>query len=197
MSGQKQFDEEAALEAAMLAFWQNGFDGTSLKELESVTGLNKSSLYNAYGNKEMLYLTCLERFSQRHGGDLLRLLDEGDFRTSVRSFFDALIARQRNEAVPPGCMATMAALENGGALDTEGSIAPVQEAVEAGLETMNATFKARCDKAVETGELPVGTDTQALASMLLAMSRGIAVIGRGHSDIQMARQAVVGMLALI
>ena len=55
MSGIKQFDEARALDGAMNVFWQNGFSATSYPELMEATGLNKSSLYNAFGDKQALY----------------------------------------------------------------------------------------------------------------------------------------------
>ncbi|MEM8645620.1 MAG: helix-turn-helix domain-containing protein, partial [Pseudomonadota bacterium] len=64
MSGRKQFNEDEALEAAMRAFWQRGYEATSLSDLEAATGLNKSSLYNAFESKEALFVRCLERYSE-------------------------------------------------------------------------------------------------------------------------------------
>ena len=64
MAGMKQFDENRALDGAMKVFWQNGFIATSYPELMEATGLNKSSLYNAFGDKQALYRRCLERFAE-------------------------------------------------------------------------------------------------------------------------------------
>lgn len=189
MSGRKQFDENKVLDAAMDAFWRHGFEATSLSDLEQVTGLNKSSLYNAYGSKEELYARCLERFSGRYGRGMIAELEKLDFRSGVEAFFTALMNRFEDEDVPKGCMATMAAMELGG----DGS--DLAHRVESGLEAMRNAFRQSCTRAVEAGELPQDTDCEAVAAMLLAMTRGVAVLDRGHSDPEVVRDAVRGMMA--
>ena len=56
----RSFDKDNALEKAMLIFWKNGYPGTSLTELTNVMGINKSSLYAAFGNKEGLFNQAIE-----------------------------------------------------------------------------------------------------------------------------------------
>ena len=59
----REFDEEAALEAAMDAFWQKGYEATSLAELCSCTGLHKGSLYQAFGDKHQLFMRALIHYA--------------------------------------------------------------------------------------------------------------------------------------
>lgn len=189
MSGRKQFDEASAIDAAMTAFWSEGFEATSVHDLERATGLNKSSLYNAYGSKEQLFARCMERFSELYGMRLQGELDHPDFATAVDGFFGRLVERLEDDDLPKGCLATMAAMEFGGS-DSEAG-----KRVAANLEWMRDAFKRRCVRAVDDGELPKDTDTDAVAAMLLAMTRGVAVLNRGHSDPALVRQAVKGMMA--
>ena len=60
----RQFDEEQVLDAAMKAFWANGYEATSLADLVSVTGLHKGSLYQAFGDKHSLFVQTLNRYLQ-------------------------------------------------------------------------------------------------------------------------------------
>ena len=55
----REFDEKAALEAAMDSFWQKGFEATSLADLCACTGLHKGSLYQAFGDKHQLFMRAL------------------------------------------------------------------------------------------------------------------------------------------
>ena len=189
MSGRKQYDETAALDAAMNAFWHDGYEATSVQNLERATGLNKSSLYNAYGSKEQLFTRCLERFKEVHSSRLRRELEHPDFGAAIESFFGRLVERLEDEEVPKGCLATMAAMEFGGA-DCEAA-----RRVEANLDWMYDAFRRRCARAVAEGELPCETDADSVAAMLLAMTRGVAVLNRGHSDPELVRAAVRGLLA--
>ena len=61
----REFDEEAALEAAMDAFWENGYESTSLADLCTCTGLHKGSLYQAFGDKHQLFMKALHHYADR------------------------------------------------------------------------------------------------------------------------------------
>ncbi len=60
----REFDVEQVLDAAMKAFWANGYESTSLADLVSVTGLHKGSLYQAFGDKHSLFIQTLNRYLQ-------------------------------------------------------------------------------------------------------------------------------------
>ena len=65
MARPREFDAEDLLEKAMLAFWEGGLQGTSMRQLEAVTGVKQVSLYNAFGDKEGLFLAVLDRYADR------------------------------------------------------------------------------------------------------------------------------------
>lgn len=183
MAGTKRFDPDEALENAMRVFWELGYEGTSYAQLMDATGLNKSSLYNAFGDKQALYDRCLERFSEMFGEKLRERLDADRFEDAVGGFFEQLLDRFKCSKSPGGCMATAAALEIGGGHDTLGS------RIKSQFENMRTAMKLRSDRAVADGELPAETDTEALASFLLAMTRGLAALHRGYDDTAVAEQA--------
>ena len=64
MARPREFDQEEVLAAAMRLFWQRGYDGTSLEDLDRATGLNRGSLYNAFGDKRGLYLAALDHYGR-------------------------------------------------------------------------------------------------------------------------------------
>jgi TetR/AcrR family transcriptional regulator, copper-responsive repressor len=68
MSRPKNFTRDKVLEKALPVFWQHGFTGTSLHDLECATGVNKSGLYAEFENKQDLYLACLRHYFQNSGG---------------------------------------------------------------------------------------------------------------------------------
>ncbi|MBL4567935.1 MAG: TetR/AcrR family transcriptional regulator [Porticoccus sp.] len=186
MSGRKQFNEDYVLDAAMKVFWDQGYKATSLSDLEAATGLNKSSIYNTYQNKEALFNRCLERFIEKYGKEAIAKLDHPDFKTAITGFFDQLFKAYDNPDLPTGCLATM---EVGGA-DNRAS-----ELVIKLRERMRTCFEQRCKQAVNDGQLDASSDCAALAAMILSMTRGIAVLNRGYGDLDIARQAINGMLS--
>lgn len=185
MAGRKQFDERNAVKEATDLFWERGYEAASLTDLEAATGLNKSSLYNAYGSKEGLYLKCLEYYFECYGGALLVELESGDFKTSITGFFDTLIARLEDKSLPRGCLMTRTAMEMGGK--------PGRLASDT-LDKLRRAFQRRCEEAVESGELEAGTDCEAKAAGLLATSLGLTVMNQGFGDTNMLREAVRGMV---
>ena len=58
----RQFDEEEALDRAMEVFWTRGYEGATLPELTAAMGINRPSLYAAFGNKEQLFRKALDRY---------------------------------------------------------------------------------------------------------------------------------------
>ncbi len=191
MAGRKQFDEDRALDAAMTMFWLKGYEATSLADLEAATGLGKSSLYNAYQSKDALFARCLDRFQRRHGGSLREELAHPRFETAVERFFEGLLQRFEDPALPNGCLVTMASMEVGSA------DCPAASLLSDAVDRLRSDLERRCAQAVEDGELDPSADIPALAAMMVAMTRGIAVLNRGQGNAAMARQAVQGMLGAL
>lgn len=101
----RSFDRDAALDAAVLVFWEKGYDGTSLTDLTTAMGINRPSLYATYGNKRELFIHAIDRYAATHGSrafSALRL--EPDNRTAVEEFFKATIDCALAEGTPRGCL---------------------------------------------------------------------------------------------
>ena len=62
MNRPKKYIRDEVLEKATLLFWRKGFEATSMSEMETKTGIKKFSLYNEFGNKNMLFLACIDHF---------------------------------------------------------------------------------------------------------------------------------------
>ena len=71
----REFDESDVVDAALRAFWRDGFDGTKLTTVLDDVGIGRQSLYNAFGSKEALYVAALQRYRKEHIGALVALLD--------------------------------------------------------------------------------------------------------------------------
>src|SRR5271170_3657427 len=63
----REFDREAALQAAMIMFWRKGFAATSMNDLCNAMGIRSPSLYAAFGSKETLYLEAIEHYVRTVG----------------------------------------------------------------------------------------------------------------------------------
>ncbi|MFI5623848.1 TetR/AcrR family transcriptional regulator [Nocardioides sp. NPDC051685] len=162
----RSFDEDAVLDAVMRAFWEHGYEGTSVATLEAATGLKAPSLYGAFGSKEVLYQTVLERYASEHG-TVLR--PDGPAREAIAEFLLDAADRFSEGGLPPGCMISTAALGVG--------------AAQRGVATRPARMRAqtldgieqRLRRAVDDGELPATADVAALARLVGAVVQGMSV----------------------
>ena len=112
MTGKKAFDEQQVLRAALNVFRLKGYAGAGLSELEAATGLNRSSLYNAYGNKQGLFLRTLILFREAITEMALKELERPNFRDALAAFCEASGAFSR-PGFPGGCPHTLGSLEMG------------------------------------------------------------------------------------
>ena len=168
-----------------------GFEGASYSELTEATGLNKSSLYNAFGDKKALYVKCLNRFSDAYGAPLLSRLEHHDFVEAIAGYFEGLIRRMEADKTPRGCPLSMAALELGG---SNGEIGRV---ILGNMEITEVALRARCDRAVRDGELPPDTDTEAVASLFLTVIHGLPALNRGLGDLRCCALSVKALLQML
>ncbi len=177
---QRLFDTEQALDAAMLLFWKSGYAGTSIASLTAAMGLNKPSLYSAFGNKEQLFQTVVERYVQKHGFPHAEKLMTGDapLKARVRLYLNSIASMQMDGSLPGGCFVANSSCECGGdALPEKAAetIRLINAKTQAGLL---AFFKAEQQK----GNLSVDKSPEALVAYLQAINNGMAVMARGDAS---------------
>ncbi len=88
----REFDENAVLDKALNIFWKNGYSATSLDELCTATGLNRPSLYSAFGDKKSLYRRVLGKFEHDFLGRIEIILNTGpDLKTDLLNFYNTAL----------------------------------------------------------------------------------------------------------
>jgi AcrR family transcriptional regulator len=93
MARPRMFDPDEALARAMDAFWAKGYEGTSLADLVAATGLNKGSLYAAFGDKRRLYLAAIECYERvAIDATIAALRDAADPAAAIAAVFAGVIA---------------------------------------------------------------------------------------------------------
>lgn len=187
----REFDRDAALEAAMLLFWRKGFATTSMNELCDAMGVRSPSLYAAFGSKEALYLEAMEHYVQTVGPPVWdRLLDATTARASVENVLLAGIETLPESLMTPaGCMAMLAAISD------EWPAAIIGIARKVRLEVLGR-LRARLETGVRDGELPASTDIDGLSRFYLGVFQGMAVQARdGATAAELRGVAAAAMAA--
>jgi AcrR family transcriptional regulator len=113
---QREFDKQVALDAAMKVFWANGYSGTSLSDLTDVMGINKPSLYAAFGNKEALFISSLDHYVGEHGAPHNQELHTSnkDLRSRLRAYLKSIARMVCDPSLPGGCFVATTTSESGG-----------------------------------------------------------------------------------
>jgi AcrR family transcriptional regulator len=187
----REFDRDAALEAAMFLFWRKGFAATSMNDLCDAMGVRSPSLYAAFGSKEALYLEAVEHYVRTQGPPVWDKLAEGA--TARAGIENLLIAGTeslpKSRATPAGCMAMLAAVGD----EWPAAIARVVKKVR--LEVLG-TLRSRLENAVAKGELPASTDIDGLSRFYLSVFQGMAIQARdGATQAELSAVATAAMAA--
>jgi AcrR family transcriptional regulator len=185
----REFDRDAALEAAMFLFWRKGFAATSMNDLCDAMGVRSPSLYAAFGSKEALYLEAVEHYVRTQGPPVWDKLAEGA--TARAGIENLLIAGTeslpKSRATPAGCMAMLAAVGD----EWPAAIARVVKKVR--LEVLG-TLRSRLENAVAKGELPASTDIDGLSRFYLSVFQGMAIQARdGATQAELRAVATAAM----
>lgn len=165
----RQFDAQAALRAALEVFWRLGYEGASLGDLTEAMGIQRPSLYAAFGNKEQLFHKALDLYGREQGSFLQTALEKTLARDVAESFLQGALATQTRETGPRGCLSVI----NSAACGRDA--APVRDAVLSRVTEARAALRARFERAVSEGDLPDNIDPAALARQLIAVSQGMAL----------------------
>lgn len=195
MVGVKQFDTEKALDAIMRTFWELGYEATSVDDLARATGLSRSSLYGAFGNKEKMFLKIIDRYLEVSRSSFFEMLDSDALRPALHGALSVLKARLSDKNSKAGCLLVLAA-EN----SEQRSSAIRRRVVEAFADEERA-FYDRIRKAQIDGELSVEADARALARFFAAQGRAMGINARVFNDpsmhediIQTALKSIDGYL---
>ena len=182
----REFDADKALDRAMRVFWRKGFLGASLTDLTRAMRISRPSLYAAFGDKEQLFRKALERYFAGPSSYALESLGAPTARAVVEKILYGVINMLTGPGSPATCMWVHCALSSGdGRLRAEFAAQRAEG---------HALLRGRFDKAVKTRDLPAGSDTNALAHLVLTVNYGLTVqatTGATRRDLERVADAVL------
>ncbi len=169
----RAFDTDEALQKALELFWRQGYEGTSLSALTEAMGINRPSLYAAFGNKEQLFHRALERYLSGPAACFTAALNEPTARQVAERILRDVVRQLSDPKLPSGCLVVQAALASGAEAD------PVRQALAAHRNEARQALRRRFQHAITDGDLSADTDASALAGYLMAITHGLAVQAAG------------------
>jgi len=174
MPWEKSFDEEIAVGKAMKVFWEKGFEPASIAALIAATGINRGSLYNAFGGKQQLFVKALLKYDRdNRRATLAQLEAQDDPKQAIADLFDAIVTETAADKEKKGCFLINTASELA-THDLE-----VNTIVTNGLREFEAFFRRGIEVAQARHDIPESIAPEATAKALLALVVAIRVLGRG------------------
>ncbi|MFI9174999.1 TetR/AcrR family transcriptional regulator [Streptomyces lincolnensis] len=183
----RSFDRETALEKALLAFWQHGYEATSVSDLTRVMDIGTPSLYAAFGDKRSLFEEVVREYNAKYGsfGDRA-LAEEPTARAAVERTLRVAAVEYTDPAHPYGCLVIHAAINC--------TTFEVEESLRERRNATIAAFERRIRADVAAGLLPAGVDTGALARHVGAIIQGMSQQARdGASREELEALAEIAM----
>ncbi|WP_419999206.1 TetR/AcrR family transcriptional regulator [Streptomyces boninensis] len=192
MARSKEFDPDAALQAALELFWRRGYEATSMADLVDHLGIARASIYGTFGSKRELYEKALASYAgARNPAQLAALERPGPALDAVRAYVRGYVGECVHDDEQRGCFVTNTAVE----------LAPhdadAARVVLGTWDAMESALTAALDRAAAAGELPAGRDPRGLARMLVVLLQGMRVVGKTGGDPARLRDASDTALSLL
>jgi AcrR family transcriptional regulator len=163
----RSFDRATALEKAVMAFWEHGYEATSVSDLTRVMGIGAPSLYAAFGDKRSLFEEAVRVYGGTYGSFSGRALEEGPTaRAAVGRLLREAAAEFTDPGHPYGCLVIHAA--------TNCTTPEVEDALRRQRNANISAIESRVRADVAAGELPPDTDAVALARHAAAVFQGMS-----------------------
>lgn len=169
MGRPREFDEEAALDAAMCVFWEKGYEGTSLDDLTEAMQINRSSLYSTFVDKESLFRRVIERYQAGPLSFVHQALHQPTARAAVENLMRSTVRFLNDGSHPRGCLSLQ-----GGMACGSGN----EEVNQAMLDWRNQGLlyiQKRLQRAKAEGDLANDVDPKDLARLVVILLNGLSV----------------------
>ena len=167
----------------MIVFWQKGYEGASLTDLTEAMGINRPSLYSAFGNKEALFRKALDRYGEGPASYFMAALEEPAARKVIEKLLRATVDALSDPRNPRGCLAVQSALCCG-----DDSSCVQRETKNRRLKAQDR-LRVRFERARAEGDLPRSVDPSDLARYISILIHGLSIQatnGAKHDEMKRA-----------
>src|ERR1700759_2298152 len=175
----REFDHDEVLRIAFDRFWRSGVRGTSLADIATDAGVQRGSLYNAFGSKEALFLVAYQRYAGDYLNAVQKALGAGPLRKRLTAFFDITIKNMCAGAPARGCPTTRGLMELGPA-EGEGLDETARQAFANLIGRISGLVQEALREGATRGKFKGNAASAALH--IVTVTRGLAVLERAFGD---------------
>ncbi len=177
MGRHKQFDEAEVLEKAMLTFWENGFEKTTVRSLEKSMGINQFSIYSTFQSKEILYRRVLKTYHEQLNHRFLDKLNKPSCSLEdVEHFLNTFSLQLKQKKIPNSCLMVQSTA------NLDRFDAGIRKVILDFFDTMKKQFARAVENDVKNGLLPKDTDIKQTGEYLLGLAQSISIYGKIRSQ---------------
>jgi AcrR family transcriptional regulator len=169
MGRPRSFCVDTALNQALEVFWRKGYEGASIKELTEAMGINKPSMYAAFGNKEDLFRKALERYTTEKGLYLQEAIDAPTAYGLAHKMLHGAAVMMTDPSTPFGCLTVK------GAMTCNDQDISVKREIDAIRINTEIALEKRLEQARQKGDLPADSDPVHLRRYLSTVIQGMSV----------------------
>ena len=178
------FVENEALEAAMRVFWEKGYEGATLADLTEAMGINRSSMYATFGDKEALFRLAIDRYAEGPAAYVREAMEQPTVRGVVEALLRGAVELLTDPSHPRGCLSVQGALACGSNAE------PIKQAMIEWRKQGEADIRKRLQRARREGDLAKDVDPGDLARYISTVITGLGVqASNGTTKAEMARLA--------
>ncbi|MCR8645424.1 TetR/AcrR family transcriptional regulator [Paenibacillus sp. N1-5-1-14] len=192
MARTREFDENIALDAAMKLFWEKGYEATSLSDLTARMGIQRPSIYSAFGDKKELFEATLRKYTMSHASDMrAQLQSHSSVKKAFLALFEGVVAEEYAVDRSRGCFC----------INTMVELAPHDEKFEILTREhqmyLAVIFQEAIERGVNSGELDAHTDPKALSQALVLSLIGLSVMVKSRPQRSFLDNAISVTLSLV
>ncbi|MEH6944122.1 TetR/AcrR family transcriptional regulator [Bacillus sp. JJ722] len=192
MGRTREFDEEKVLDAAMQLFWEKGYEATSLSDLTSRMGVQRPSIYSAFGGKKELFEAALRKYTMSRASDVrTRLQNSPSVKEAFQTFFESVVAEEYTESQSRGCFC----------INTMVELAPHDEKFEILTREhqmyLSVIFQETIERGIQSGELKSDVNAKALSQALIVSLIGLTVIMKSRPERSFVDNTIKVILTLL
>lgn len=189
MARPKEFEINEVLDRALLLFWEQGYEKTSMQELVDTMGIHRKSIYDTFGDKHALFIQALQLYIKRQSEHLKKpALAEQSVKEIIRQ---ALDVKKSNDETPIGCFMVNTGVELGTLDPLSASL------VQDGYGKIEEFFRHLIEYGQERGELNATLDATMLSHYLMNAWLGIRTMAKTNYDSQQVANTIAITLSVL
>jgi len=172
-----EFERDDAVLKAMEIFWEKGYESTSLEDLLNGMGLSKSSFYNSFGSKDVIFKECLNKYVfviENNIAELYQVAPSG--REFITGIFDDIIHESKILNQKMGCFIMNSAMEFAQRDDE------IAEIIKKAMSKIENAFLVAVEKSISEGDIDKNQDSNQIAQYLLCSFNGIKVMVKSGAE---------------